>query len=176
MSTYHLALLIAAVVAGWFARKQPRAWLWIGALALSFIVSVAYLYMPKHYYPGMWWPPASLVAAMCDIAVVIAIRELGREKWETRLLFGLMMISVSVNLLYATGTILGFPPIPPHEVYAIILEAINYAALLLIAGTGLLERMGASNGHHTTRGLMARFLAFGRFLHEKDRQCALSKW
>ncbi len=169
MSPYHIALLSAAIVTGLISRDLRRAWLWIGALALSFIVSVAYLYAPKPFIFGGWWPPASGVAALCDISVALAIYTWGRRRWETVGLYALMLLSVAVNALYTTGQIFGWPPIPPHEVYAIILELINYAALLLIAGTAILSRIGAVHGRSFAGRLMASLYSARSALRKEHR-------
>jgi hypothetical protein len=145
MSGYHLAILLAAIVTGFASYRQPRALVWIGALAASFTVSVTYLYMPKPYWPGMWWPPASGVAMLCDAAVCVALYVFSRERWEA-ILYGIVLTSVAVNFFYTAGSVAGFPPIPPHEVYAIVLEALNYLALLLIGGTGIMTQIEARNG------------------------------
>lgn len=157
MSGYHISLLIVAAVTALIAWRVPRAKLWIGALAASFVVSVTYLYLvPQGYGPdGSWRAPASLIAGLCDASVAAMIYWFGKRRWETVGLYSLVLLSVAVNLLYATGELFYFPPIPPREVYAIILEIINYAALLLIGGTGILNRIGAGHGIRSSGRVVA---------------------
>ncbi len=155
MSGPHIGLLIAALAAASVSLDLRRAWLWIGALALSFIASVVYLYLPKPYVFGGWWPPASGIAAICDMFVCTAIYVWQKRQWETWLYY-LVLFSVLVNVLYTTGQIFGWPPIPSHEAYAIGLEVINYAALLLIGGTAIVSRVGAN---HHGRNFASRALA-----------------
>jgi len=150
MSEYHAALLIAAIISGGASYNVPRAWLWIGCLAASFIVSVAYLYNAPQGYTGgslwAWWPPSSVIAGLCDVAVCLALRAWGVRLWES-LLFTLMLFSVAVNIAYSASILLNWPPIPPQEAYAIILEAINYIALIIIGGTGILKSIGSIDAH-----------------------------
>lgn len=153
MSVYHHWLAGAAIIAALISWRLPRSLLWIASLTASFVVSVTYLNMPKPAEPGLWWPPASGVAAVCDMAVCMVIYAFAKRLWEARLLYSLVLISVAVNLLYTTGILLGWPPVPPHEAYAIILEVINYAALALIFVTGLLSWIGA-NGHPFSHGFV----------------------
>lgn len=167
MSGYHVALAIAALVVLWLSRKTPRAWLWVLSLAASFVVSVSYLryyenieianvsaaLMPgafEGYFPYVnlftnWLPP-SLIAGGCDALVCVAIMMFGQEQWERPWLFRLMLTSVAVNLVYSSGLILGYPPVPDQNTLGIILEIINYLALLLIGGTGLVDRAVAWHG------------------------------
>lgn len=178
MNAYHLALLVATIPVLWLSAKTPRAWLWIGGLAGSFVVSVAYL----RYYesielanlsaitmPGAFrefpyvnlstdWLPPSIIAGATDVLLCACIRVFGQERWETVWFFRLMLASVAVNLVYSSGLILGFPPVPDQDTLGIILEIINYLALLLIGGTGLLDRVGASHGNVRTFGSVRSFL------------------
>ena len=161
MSIYHLSLMIAALAAGIVSYKQPRALLWICALAASFVLSVGYLYLPK---PDSWIMP-SAVAATCDALVCATIYIFGKQRWETVWLYRIVLASVAVNVLYTTGATLGYPPIPPQEVYAIILEVINYVALLLIASTGFMGQL-QRNGYSGSRGIVGHLLAAHRALQQ----------
>lgn len=145
---YHWSLAIAALGTAIFAVRLGlrRSVLWIAAMAADYILSVGYLYMPKPYIVGGWWPPSSGIAALCDASMCILIYIFGRYRWETAGLYTLMLLSVATNCLYTSGQIIGFPPIPPQDTYGIILEVINYLALLLIFGTAILSRIGAEHG------------------------------
>lgn len=156
MSVYDWYLAIAALVTAVVAWRLhlKRSLLWIAWLAADFALSLGYMYLPKPQGPGIWWPPDSGVNMMLDATVAVMIWVYGKRQWETSSrsisLFNLMRFSVAVNLIYTTGEILGQPPIPPHEIYAIILEVINYLALLLICGTAILNGLG-ERGHHFSR-------------------------
>lgn len=162
MSIYHISLLIAALAVAAISWRLNRALLWIGAMAASFIVSVSYLYLAPQGYVGSgidtWLPPASVIAGLCDAAVATSIYVLGKRRWEIAL-YTLVVASVLVNATYAAGEMMRWPPIPPREVYAIILEAINYAALLLIGGTAIIQWIGK---HDVRRNLFGRLVGLAR--------------
>lgn len=159
MSIYHLSLLLTAIVVGVVSYKVPRALFYIGLLAGSFIVSVAYLYWAPKGYIGTgldtWMPPASLVAGVCDMLVCLGIWVVAKRRWEM-VLYALMLVSVSTNGLYASGELLGYPPIPSRDIYALILEVINYLALALIGGVGILNRIEAADAdkRHVPRSVL----------------------
>lgn len=190
MQSYHIALAVAAILTLSVSWKTQRAWLWIGALVLSFGASVFYLRLYEHlesmnllaiFFPEYFgrpivpleteWLPPSIIAAVCDVLVCIALHMFGREAWETKWLYRLMLGSVAVNILYATGVILGFPPIPDQDTLGIILEIINYLALLLIGFTGITDLLKAYHGHSGIGAALARFLETGRaYLHRPARR------
>lgn len=174
---YHIALAVAAVIAAALSIGTPRATFWIFSLTASFIASVAYFYAPKPWWPGMWWPLHSGVAALCDAAIVTLIYFFGREKWETFGLRGLMLISVSVNMVQTSAYTLGYPPPITHATYATILEVINFLALVLIGGIGLLDRYNASS-RHSFLDFARPYLGWaGQLAHQKGWQNPpLSKW
>lgn len=171
MEWYHYVMAAVAVLAAVVARKTPRAVLWVAALAASFIVSVGYLrgyevieannllarYADAPYVP-LWrdWLPPSIIAAACDAVVCILIYRLGQERWERPWLYTITLGMMATNMLYASGLILGFPPVPDRGTLGIILEAMNLAALLLIGGTGILDRVQHVSG--SLGGLVGRVL------------------
>lgn len=166
MHWYHFALIGSAIIAGLMAGKTPRAWLWIAAMAASFAVSVTYLYLP-----GPWWLPQPGIAMMCDAVVFLAVREMGRDRWEIYGLGTLLMISVTLSLMQTAARIAGFPPQLPSEVYAIALEIINYLALILIGGVGLLDRIEASDVRlHFPRPARSAMDTIGNFAHRQTNQ------
>ena len=189
MQWYHYALAFLALLAAAASSKTPRALLWIAALTVSFVVSVGYL----RFYDAIEgtnqlsvftadtegfvplereWLPPSVVQAMCDAAVVFLIIWLGRERWERPMLLSIVMGMFLLNLVYATGIIMNFPPVPPREVLGILLEVLNVAALLLIGGTGILDRVKA-HGDGGARWTMDRVLGGSRsFLHTPTRRKA----
>jgi len=132
MNQYEVTLLISATVAAFLSRGLPRAWLWIASGALSFAVSAAWwrLGLPHH-------PAATLV---CDAMVCFAVYSLAREEFEIWI-FNLFRLSVLISLLKLFGVI------QENWIYAAALECVNFAALLLLGGTGILA--GTANGGHT---------------------------
>lgn len=152
MNQYEVALLIMALVTAFVARGLPRAWLWISVGALSFVVSATWwrLHLPYH-------PAATLV---CDALVCLTIYSLAREEFEIWL-FNLFRLSVLISLLKLFGAI--------HEnwVYAASLESVNFAAMLLLGGTGILAR--SANGGHTFGSWIGSFRWLGRALRASRR-------
>jgi hypothetical protein len=174
MEWYHYVMAGAAIAAAVIARKTPRAWLWVAALAAAFIISVGYLrgyqaielsnlsaaYTDGEMVPLLRdWLPPSIVAAACDALVCVMIYFLGKERWETLWLYGICLAMMGTNLLYASGLIIGFPPIPDRGTLGAILEAMNLAALVLIGGTGILDRV--QHGRGGIGGLVGRILHVG---------------
>ena len=176
MEWYHFVMAGAAIAVAVIARKTPRAWLWVALLAASFIVSVGYLRgyealeannLLAFYTDRMWlltplfrdWLPPSIVAAACDAVVCILIYRMGVERWERVWLYGISLAMMGTNLLYASGLIMGFSPIPDRGTLGIILEVMNLAALVLIGGTGILDRV--QHGRSGIGGLVGRILHVG---------------
>jgi hypothetical protein len=186
MSLYHVALLVVAVIVAAISYKTPRAILWICVLAGSFVLSVSYLNGYQAIEVGnvlgayvgesedfvpleREWLPPSLIAAASDAVAAAIIFAFGRERWETLWLYWMVLGMMAVNLIYSSGVILGFPPVPDQDTLGAILEAINYAALLLIGGTGILDRV--RNGNGGFRGALGRVLDTGRsYLHTPARR------
>lgn len=127
MNEFQIALAIGAVIAVAVAWRVPRAAMWILAGAMSFIASTAW----ARY--GMPYPP--VFTGLCDAAICLGIYFFGKSAWEMRL-WRLFQASVLVSLLYFVGVI------GPHWAYIVALEAINWLALLLIIGFGVVERYG----------------------------------
>jgi len=152
MNQYEVALLIMALVTAFVARGLPRAWLWISVGALSFVVSATWwrLHLPYH-------PAATLV---CDALVCLTIYSLAREEFEIWL-FNLFRLSVLVSLLKLFGVI------QENLIYAAALECVNFAALLLLGGTGILA--GTANGGHTFGSWIGSFRRLRRALRAARR-------
>jgi hypothetical protein len=127
MSWYLWALVGGAVVATALAWRVPRAVLWIGLGALSFMAS------------SIWndWhlPYPAAFGAFADLAVCFALYAQAQLKWEMRVwnCFHLMIV---IELLYLSGWIYS------HYDYALALELANWLALLIISSAGVAERTG----------------------------------
>jgi hypothetical protein len=178
MSEYVVTLLVvsgAVAILAWLLGLK-RGVFWIAILALNTVLSSLYLSLPKLYAPGVWWPPSSGVNVLLDASICLLIYAVGGGRWVTVWLYSLMLLSVAVNLLFTTGSILGWPPLPSREIYAILLEVISYLALLLILGTAILSRVGARHGHSFTGRIMGALYWAGQALlshHEPSK--ALNK-
>lgn len=127
MHWYQAALAIGAIVAVTLAWRVPRAGVWIGAGALSFIVSSA--------WNDFHLPYAAAFGAFTNLAVCFALYAYAKLKWEMRVwnCFHLMIV---IDLLYLSGWIYS------HYDYAVALELANWLALLIIGAAGVAERLG----------------------------------
>lgn len=130
MNSFQIALLIGATITALISSHLPRAWLWIGCGAVSFIASTAY----ARY--GLPYPPAFTLA--CDAAVCLAIYGLAKEKWEL-LAYDVFRLSVLISLLHLFGAI------ESHWLYVVALELCNWLALLVIGGTAILAGVAGEN-------------------------------
>lgn len=131
MFWYHWVLLSAATGAALLAWNVPRAVQWLCCGALSFVLS------------AMWhragWPYATAFGASTNLVICYLFWIFADQRWEMRLwnAFHAMLL---VDLLYIFGAI------GDHLTFAISLEFINLAAILLVAGTGIAER---ASGFHS---------------------------
>lgn len=136
-------IAVAAAVAA-VSVRNPRGILWVACLAASYFIS------------GLWWRSGytngALVTFMCDTAVFLAIYSAGRKRWELWLL-GVQFCMVMTSLVYA------IMPGIEHEVYSIILEALNAVALILIGRNGAYALAGYTNGGAFDH--VRNFLGFG---------------
>lgn len=124
-----VAIAIATLACSWHV---PRAWRWIGLGGLSFFASTAFL-----NYSGR--PDLHPFFTFgCDTLVCCAIAHTyfkkGGEDWELGVFIAFMCSSFASILFIG----LRFE----QWVYASLLEICNLAALLWIAGTGVVDRVG----------------------------------
>jgi peptidoglycan/LPS O-acetylase OafA/YrhL len=175
MQFYHVAQLAAFAVAAGIAWKTPRAPLWVLLLALSYVISVLYVHLaPK----GGYWPPSQFVGLFLDGMVLIFIRENMKEQWEWALvtILGFMVTADVVQLL---GVLTGYPPPFSKNSYGIILEGLNYLAIGLIGGMGLMDWVRAHDDRrHTVADVRTDLLHWaGDYAHRKtENPKTLRKW
>lgn len=135
MSGVDMSLLVGLIVALAMSVGNFRAWGWLLIVAASYAIATVY------WRTGL--PYGAFVAGMCDTMICLAVYFFGKAKWEMWI-WRLFQVSVAVNFAYLGGT-LHVWPIFNHEVYSIILEAINWIALLWIGGHGAVQVVGASD-------------------------------
>lgn len=128
MDWWQLSLLIGAIATMVLSANVSRAWLWIMAAGASFVASTAYARLALPHPP--------FFTMMCDAAVCLVIYFLASRQWEVWL-FRAFQLSVLISLIYLVGFI------GSHYWYVAALEAVNWAALLLILGTATLQWIGA---------------------------------
>lgn len=137
------ALAVLAVIAAALSYKVPRAWVWIACMTTSFLVSTLYLDYGSDPLLHPW------LTFACDSLVFLAVLRWHRESWEIGVLIA-FFASVMASLLRIWGIV----QIP--WVYASMLELANAAALLCIAGTGMVELIGRrpNSTFHTARSVI----------------------
>lgn len=140
MQWFHVAQLAAFAIAAALAWKTPRAPLWAFLLAVSYVFSILYIHNAPR---GGFWPPSQLVSLLIDGVVLIIVREYHRENWEWYGIRPILICMCSANLLQLGAVLLGFPPPLGSEAFGILLEFLNYLALLLIGGVGLMDLVRA---------------------------------
>lgn len=133
MNEFQLALLIGLLITGLISSRLPRAWLWLACGAASFVVSTAY----ARY--GLPHAPAFTLA--CDSAVCLAVYFCGKELWEISGIYRIFQLSVLISLFRLSGII------ADQWLYIVCLELLNWAALLMISGTAILDRARSNEGH-----------------------------
>lgn len=126
MSIFEVAQLLVAVAVLLIAlfSGQIRAGFWIVAIVLDLAVSTN------------WWthglPNGDVFTAGCDFALCIMIYVFAADQWE-RWLFRLYTLSFLISTI-DLGASIWAPEWIDHDTYSIALEAVNYAAFLLIGG------------------------------------------
>ncbi len=146
MNEFQFALLIGAAIVAFITARLPRAHYWLLAGGGSFILSTAWARYDLPY------PPAFTLS--CDAAVCLLIYFFGREKWEEHV-YKIFQLSVLISLVYLAGPIeIGNITITMnHWLYVVLLELSNWAALAVIGGTAIMDRIGANeNGAGHWRG------------------------
>jgi len=131
MNEFQLALVIGAAITALISSRLPRAWLWIALGAASFALSTAYARF------GLPHAPAFVLS--CDAAICLFIYFCGKEVWEERI-YNIYQLSVLISLLHMSNFI------GEHWLWVVILEGLNWSALLLISGTAILDRIKANGG------------------------------
>ena len=132
MNEFQMALVIGALIAALIAFRLPRAWRWIAAGAASFVASTAYYRYGLPYYPAF--------TLVCDASVCLAVYAFAKERWEERI-YNIFQLSVLISLLYMSNVI------ADHWLYVVSLELLNWAALLTIGGTAILDRIKGNVGN-----------------------------
>lgn len=129
MNSFQLAILIGAVLTALFTWHLPHARIWIALGAVNALAcNIFYAYNLPY--------PAAFTLAL-DAVMCLTIHWFARERWELGL-FVIFQFSVLVSILHLASVIDG------DDTYRLTLELVNWAALLMIAGTAIL---GGAGGH-----------------------------
>lgn len=137
MAWYHIVLLSVWALAVALAWNVPRAVFWLSLGALSYVSSAMW------HNAGL--PYGTFYGAATNLLICYGLWIYADQRWEMRLwnLFHLMLM---VDILYMTGAI------ADHLIFAEALELINFLAMLLISGTGIVERAdGIRSGPYRNR-------------------------
>lgn len=146
MTGVDVSLLIGLMLALAVSVGNLRAWKWLLAAAASYVVSVVY------WRSGL--PYAAFIGGMCDAAICLTVYFLAKFRWEMWV-WRLFQFSVLVNIVYLGGELQAWPSLS-HNAYSIILEAINWAALLWIGGNGAIQAIGATDAFPSAGGSLRR--------------------
>jgi hypothetical protein len=151
MSVYALAFLLTAlsVAAMSLIARHDRGAVWT-------IVIVANMALSNLYRLGGNPFPDAFMAGL-DLAVIAAIYWGARHRWELWLWI-IMQISAFVSILHL-ATYLIAPGWIDGEIYLLLLELCNYAAVILIGGVGGYIYVGRRSG--AAFGAWPRVLSFG---------------
>lgn len=142
-----------------------RAWAWLGASAASYVLST------------VWWrsglPYPSFIGGMADALICLGVYFVGKYRWE---MWGwrLFQVSVLVNIVYLGGTLGAWASLP-HNAYAVMLEAVNWLALLWIGGNGAVQAIGAAHADPAAHSLVGRLRGIVRHLYRERTQPAFHK-
>ena len=125
MQWYHWTLLALTALAIVLAWRVPRAVLWVGIGALFYYLTASWhnAGLPN----GVWLGAAS------NFAMIVLITRYGQDKWEW-LLGNAFALMILIDLFHAAGY-------ATRLQFAVALEIVNAAALLMIAGTGMVQRI-----------------------------------
>lgn len=130
--------MLVALIISW---PVKRASYWVALIAFGY------------FSPTLWWFTLGgahlfIFNILVDASICLIIDRYARERWEV-LLFRLYKLSAATSALFFAGhigmTYFGSPSTFGgiyFEVYAILLEAFNWAALAIIARTGWTEWYG----------------------------------
>ena len=135
MTGVDTSLAIGLMVALALSVGNGRAWAWLLAASVSYAVSTLY------WRAGL--PYAPFIAGMMDALICLGVYFFGKLRWEMWM-WRLFQFSVGINIIQLGGQF-GVWQSPSHNAYAIILEAINWLALLFIGGSGAIQMIGAQN-------------------------------
>lgn len=163
MSGVDLSLSIGLIVALAVSVGNWRAWAWLGAAALSYVVSTIYWRLNLPYAP--------FIGGLADAAICLGLYFFARYRWEMWV-WRLFQLSVLINLVYLGGS-LNLWPSPSHNAYSAMLEAVNWLALLWIGGNGAVQVIGAADADaHSPYGGLRRLV---RALYRERAEPAFHK-
>lgn len=128
---YHVTLIIMALAAGIAAWDVPRAVLWICLGALSYATSA--------WWHNMGFPYATLYGACTNFAICVLLAWLATTKYELWV-FNAFILMLVIDALFVAGFI------GSRFAFAVSLEIVNAAAMLLIMATGVSDRIARHEG------------------------------
>lgn len=129
---YHVTLIVMALVSGIAAWDVPRAVLWICLGALSYATSA--------WWHNMGLPYATVYGATTNFVICLLLAWLATTKYELWL-FNAFILMLVIDALFVAGFI------SSRFTFAVSLEIVNAAAMLLVMATGISERIARHDGH-----------------------------
>jgi hypothetical protein len=128
-----IGFLIALGLSALVQNRRGMAWLVVGAAS----------YVSATLAWRLSLPMAEVITALGDAAVCLGVYFAGRYRWEMWI-WRLFQVSVGISTLYLAAQ-LGIVSRIDHEVYAILLEVVNWLVLLSIGGSAALQWVRGSN-------------------------------
>jgi hypothetical protein len=135
MTGVDTALLAGLLVALAVSAGHWRTWGWLLAATVSYAVSTLYWRSDLPY--------GAFIAGLCDAAICLAVYFLAKYRWELWV-WRLFQVSVGVNIWYLAAQH-GMAPYLSHGIYSVILETINWTALIFLGGTGFFQPVGGQD-------------------------------
>jgi hypothetical protein len=122
MSAIDLLTIGFIAIAAVLSFRNWRGILWLTVILLDYAIATA------------WWRSGlanpELVTGLCDAALCLSIFFVGRHVWEMRV-WAVYMVSIATNFIYLASNLSGLLFLD-HEVYSIIEEVLNAAAIIII--------------------------------------------
>lgn len=144
---YQFALVAGACIAAAVSWHLPRAWLWIAMGVGSFIASTAWVRYGLPY--------GAAFGAATNLAICFTMYALAEHRWEMRV-WNCFHAMITLDILYLFGLI------GSKSQFVIGLEIANWAALIVIGATGVMNGVHLGYDHHGILGRIHRTLYSAR--------------
>jgi hypothetical protein len=160
MSIYALAFILTALAVASFSLMihHVRGAIWVMVIVANMSVSNLYRLGDRPF-------PDAFMAAL-DLGVIVAIYCAAKHRWELWLWL-VMQFSALVSILHL-ATYLIAPGWIDSEIYLLLLELCNYAAVILIGGVGGYAHAGRRDG--AAFRAWPRVLSFGPNVRARERE------
>lgn len=136
MTAVDIAIFAGVLVSAFISKDNKRGLLWLALMTFSYLLSSTY------WRSG--FPHSEVVAGLCDVFICFSVYYLGRERWELWL-WRLFQVSLLTNILYLANGVFSWGMVS-HEAYSIVLELLNWLAIISIGTISAMMSKGFTNG------------------------------